>query len=138
MYRIARRDLEILIGVTLTTLPRPVKSRIRERQGWNYEAEFIRLVCDKLDNPSTCVVSSDRVATGGYGRPGRFGEDEPAPPEYHPFRKPWHLPAAPAPAGIEGELPALSDEALVARWSTVDWPSAEADILTAEMERRQL
>lgn len=136
MYRISRRDLECLLHVTLTTLPKPIKAKIRAQQSVHYEAEFVRLVCDKIDNTGTCVVSSDMVSTGGYGRPGRFGEDEPAPPEYHPFRKPWHLP--PAPTGLEEELPKLSNEALIARWHAAEWPSQAADLLTGEMERRQL
>ena len=83
MHRVARKDLEALVFVALTTAPPLIKRGLKSKHVEERDkarGELARTICDKIDNDAFMVVVTEMVATmTPYPRRGKWGRDEPAP-----------------------------------------------------------
>lgn len=82
MRRLSRREIEIIIAVTLATAPPLVKSRLRSKlttdKDWA-RGQLAEIIAAKLDNQSSMVIVTEMLNLIPYDRPGKWGIDE-APP----------------------------------------------------------
>lgn len=86
MYRLTRHDIEVEVGVALSTALRNHRAQLRSKNltiQQSLDAAVIRAVLNVVDCYHSCVVRADRVGFSMAERHGRFGQDEPWPALLH-------------------------------------------------------
>lgn len=82
MRRLSRREIEIIVAVSLATAPPLVKSRLRSKltsdKDWARD-QLAQVIASKLDNQSSMVIVTEMLKTIPYDRPGKWGIDESPP-----------------------------------------------------------